>query len=357
MRKRGSSKEINIIQELDRFIKDCEKGKRLKKNGSRMRKETIDNYRYLKVSLEDFVKDTGFQLRLKTLTGNNRRVFEQEKRYWKKFHYRFTSYLYKDKDLYDNYVGHICKLLRSLFNYIQSERGYNIGYFHRNFHVVKEDIQIIALQPERLRFLINDEDFDASLSKKEREVKDICVFGSTVALRYGDLMTLTKRNLTNENNGVYLNVRASKTQVLTRIRLPHYCLEIIEKYKRNNGQKLLPVCHPNTFRKQIRKIAEKAGWTEPVPKIRSKRGIPVEIYTNKKTRKPYRFCDLLATHTMRRTGISTYLSLGIKEEIVRGISGHAPGSKEFWRYVSYTQGLIDKEMDMVYEKLATADHD
>jgi len=40
---------------------------------------------------------------------------------------------------------------------------------------------------------------------------------------------------------------------------------------------------------------------------------------------------------MRRTAITTLLIMGVPEAMVRKISGHAPGSKEFYKYVGIAQ--------------------
>ena len=42
---------------------------------------------------------------------------------------------------------------------------------------------------------------------------------------------------------------------------------------------------------------------------------------------------------MRRTAITTLLLIGVDEISVRRISGHAPGSKEFYKYVVMVHGL------------------
>ena len=55
---------------------------------------------------------------------------------------------------------------------------------------------------------------------------------------------------------------------------------------------------------------------------------------------------------MRRTAITTMILLGMPESLVRKISGHAPGSKEFYRYVKYTQNYLDEHTDKVFEKLS-----
>jgi intergrase/recombinase len=54
---------------------------------------------------------------------------------------------------------------------------------------------------------------------------------------------------------------------------------------------------------------------------------------------------------MRKTAISTMLSLGMPEHIVRKISGHAANSKEFFRYVKMAQNVIDKEADKVFDQI------
>jgi intergrase/recombinase len=85
---------------------------------------------------------------------------------------------------------------------------------------------------------------------------------------------------------------------------------------------------------------------------RAKRGKTYElkkIHADKKH--AFRFCDVATTHTMRRTAITTMLSLGVPEQIVRKISGHSPGSKEFYRYVSWAQSYQDKETEKMFSRL------
>ncbi len=71
----------------------------------------------------------------------------------------------------------------------------------------------------------------------------------------------------------------------------------------------------------------------------------------KKSKEPYRFCDLVTSHTMRRTAITTMISMGMSEHLVRRISGHAPGSKEFYRYVEVSQKQLDNETQKVFFQL------
>jgi integrase len=59
----------------------------------------------------------------------------------------------------------------------------------------------------------------------------------------------------------------------------------------------------------------------------------------------YRFCDLISSHTMRRTAITTMLRMGMNETNVRLISGHAAHSPSFYRYVFYADSFMEEEMD------------
>lgn len=346
-------KEYPLLDLLDRFISDSKRRKRVQKSGKVITAGTIENYKGLRKLLTDFVEKTNFPLRIRPANKLHAREMKTEKNYWKKFYQRFTDYLYSDLDGYDNFVGTQIKLLRSFFNYVNTELLINTGTFHRSFYARSEEIQIVVLTPERLNYLITSKELEEKLSKRLKVVKDIFVFGCTVALRYSDLMKLTRDNLEWINEEVYLNVQSQKTQTYTRVLLPQYAVEITGKYHRNKKQRrLLPYFHKVYMNKYIKELLEIAGFTEQFMRIRQKRGQNFTVYKNRETKEHYRFCDMCTTHTMRRTAITTMLSLGMKEDMVRKISGHAPNSKEFYRYVNYAQAYLDREIKNVHEKLS-----
>jgi hypothetical protein len=53
---------------------------------------------------------------------------------------------------------------------------------------------------------------------------------------------------------------------------------------------------------------------------------------------------------MRRTAITTILSLGMSEQVVRKISGHAL-RKEFYCYILWAQTYQDQKTEKMFEKL------
>jgi site-specific recombinase XerD len=343
-------KELSFLKLYDQFINDNQKGKRLQPNGKKITAGTIANYGYTRQLLQAFSVAKSFILRIRPVRQLNQRELGVEKNYWKKFYRHFTDYLYHDCGHYDNYVGQTIKNIRVFFNYLNKDLALGIGDFHKLFYVRKEEIAIYPLMPEELNFLITNKKFEASLTRRMQEVKDFFVFGCTVALRVSDLLVLKKTNIRIINQQQYLAVRSVKTATDTLIKLPDYAMDILGKYKKS--KKLLPPFNKTNLNKYIKQLLEQAGFTHAVQKIREKRGQGIEL-----RKLPYsvakqtRFCDVASTHTMRRTAITTMLSLGMPEPVVRKISGHAPGSKEFYRYVLWAQTYQDQETEKMFEQL------
>ena len=135
-----------ILPLFKQFINDSESGKRLKKDGAKISKGTIDNHRYVYHNLLAFCADTNFDLRICEAHKLNQREFVSEKNYWKKFHRRFSAYLYK-KGCYDNYVGANFKNFRTFINYLRNEKNFNTGDFYKSLHIRKEEVAILVLSP------------------------------------------------------------------------------------------------------------------------------------------------------------------------------------------------------------------
>jgi len=348
----SSKKAHSFFKLYDKFISDSERGRRLQPNGKKVTSGTIQNYVYTKRILEKFCNSKGFVLRIYSVKYLTQRQMQVEKNYWKKFYKKFTDYLYNDCSHFDNYVGQNIKNIRTFFGYLNKTLLLNVGDFHLQLYVRKEEVPIVTLLPEELNFLIYNKDFEVKLTPKMQRVKDVFVFGCTVALRFSDLLALKKSNLRIINNNWYLNVRSQKTSVDTQISLPDYAIDILKKYRKLKGSFLLPRFNNVNLNLYIKDLMELAGFTHSIVKTRGRRGMVKEILKNSKNKKDnYRFCDLVTTHTMRRTAITTMLCLGMPEHLVRKISGHSPLSKEFFRYVSLAQAYQDKESATMFDKL------
>lgn len=338
-------KQFDFLKLFEQFIAESKSGKRLKKDGSRIRPGTIENYESVLKELKRFSTKHNFKMRINNCKQISTRGLKSEKIYWKRFYKAYSDYLYS-LGCYDNYVGLHFKIIRTFFNYLRREKSIVTGDFHKNFYIRNETIPIYVLHPHQLQFLISDTHFEESLPLYLKKTKDIFVFGCTVGLRFSDLMTLKKQNLEKINGLAYLRTRSIKTFTDTRIKLPVYAQEIINRYK--HLKTLLPVVSNNRLNLNLKELCDLAGWNYEVGKQHEKRGVMKSI---KLKGQSYRFCDLVSTHTMRRTSITTLLSLGMPEIMVRKISGHSANSKEFYRYVNYAQQFIDKETDKIFSTL------
>ena len=54
---------------------------------------------------------------------------------------------------------------------------------------------------------------------------------------------------------------------------------------------------------------------------------------------------------MRRTAITTLLILGVPELVVRNLSGHAPGSKEFYKYIAIANEYSNTQIKEAQKKI------
>jgi site-specific recombinase XerD len=343
---KSNSKEMELLPLFKRFINDCKSGKRVQGNGHKLSAGSINNYGYCYKLLENFSVEKQFYLRVRHTNKLKARELLVEKNYWKKFYRQFTDYLYMDCNHFDNYVGANFKIIRSFLRYLSTDLLIDAGSFYKTFYVHKENIPVLTLMPEELNFLIYNKEFEAGLSPVMQRVKDVFVFGCTVALRFSDLMQLKQSNLRINGEEWYLQVRSQKTHIYTQVRLPDYAIDILKKYIRKK-RNLLPAFNKTNMNKYVKLLAEKAGYTQQIEKHRTRRGKQVTVSGNTAVR----FCDLVTTHTMRRSAITVMLSLGVPEQVVRKISGHASGSKDFYKYVAVVQTYQDRETTRMFDKM------
>ena len=326
-----------IIPLFKKFIKDTETGKRLKKNGERIKSGTIENYKYVLNNLTKFSIETSFELRVCDASKLNKREFTSEKNYWKKFYKRFTTYLYKS-GCYDNYVGNNIKIIRTFFNYLKNDKDLNTGDFQRLFYVRNEEIEILVLSPEQLKFLIYNKEFEDSLNPTLKRIKDIFVFGCITGLRYSDIFLITDKNFEQQQGDLYLKFKSQKTKTYSSIKLPEYAISIYKKdIPKNNKSSIFKKIALLNFNKNLKLLGEKANFIAPIEFSREKQGIKRKAVSSTTQ---YRFCDKMSSHMMRRTTITTFLILGMPEHLVRKISGHSYGSNSFNRYALHLYWLL-----------------
>ncbi len=337
---------------LESYIKDCYKGMVIKK-GVRSKPQSIQMYEVLLKYLQDFDPEGKYCLEISPAQKLSLKQLEKQKKIWNEFQRNFLDYLYDQKHCFDNYVGAMIKRIKSVLNWIENEKGIGTLPYRLVFVAPKaEKIPIIILNQKRLQYIVYSEEFKRNLPDSLEAIYKILLVGSFVALRYSDLKLLKRSNLEFTQTGTYLRMTSLKTQTETRVLLPDFVGELLQKQDKRQKY-LLPQMSLAHFNKGLKKLGKFAGWCEDSPKVRFKRGEMVTVYKNPNTRRHFKFYEHLSSHLMRRTAITNMLILGMSEMNVRKISGHAPGSKEFFRYVSIAQEFLDKETEEYHRKLAT----
>jgi len=347
------SRQLLLLPQFQKFITASATGRRLMPSGKKVSPGTIQQYQCTNLLLEEFEQQQEYPLRIIILHRSSIRVIQKEKNYWIKFFRKFSEFLYNQKGYFDSYTSSVFKTIKAFFHYLAVEKALPIGEFHKRFRIPVHNFTPVILSPSQLRFLITDKNFEQSLQKALQRTKDIFVFGCTVALRLQDLMRLTKNNIQYTNEGNYMVLHTQKTGAEVKVLLPAYATAIIDKYKRKAGRYVLPRLAGSNLNLQIKVIMKKAGWDYSLPKIRHKQGRPLEIKT--KTGDSFKFYDHITVHSMRRTAITTLLLMGVYETSVRRISGHAPGSKEFYRYVVVVQDYLDEKIKKAHVRLLEGD--
>ena len=347
MNKNSNKKEL--IPLFEKFIQESKNGKRIQKNGKRLSESSITSY---KNTLKYIVKiNQKYQspISISCSFKKNRQEIIKESKYWANFFIQFKKEMYLN-GCSDNYVGLNIKNLKTFFKYLEFEKYFPASDFYKKFYPPHFETQIFVLEQDKLRFLITNLEFENSLTNNLKTIKDIFVVGCTVGLRYSDLLSLKKSNLHFTNNNLYVVTTSKKTNTNTRIKIPLHIEKIINKYQKKKNTKLFPEISLWNFNCYLKQLGEKAGWTYTVEKQRVFNGQKREVKNNGMS---YRYCDRLTSHTMRKTAITTLLTLGMPEQIVRKISGHSVNSKEFYKYVKYSESFQDDETDKAFSKFLT----
>ena len=328
-------------------------GQRRTATGKKINKNTIVFYECVLKLLQEYEyqKETAIGFRL--LPKQSIRINTIEKKYWLKFYNIFSKFLYS-KGYSDGYVGSIWKSLKTFVRWIIKEKALPIAPVYNWFTITQTQYNPIILSVPKLQFLITDELYTTGLTANLIRVKDIFLAGCTLGLRFSDLMGLKKNNLITEDGQLYIILYTIKTGSYTKIPVPDYLSTIFKTYRTNKGKFLLPQYSNARFNILIKRLGEKIGWTEQLPKYMSYKGKWVE--QKKEGNKSWQYYDHLSSHTMRRTAITTLLVLGVPEHVVRKVSGHTPGSKEFYKYVVIAQEFLNKEVQQAHKKLFHLDN-
>ena len=153
--------------------------------------------------------------------------------------------------------------------------------------------------------------------------RDVFLAGCYTGQRYSDYSRIRKEQITEENGRKYIRFKQQKTGEVCVIPVKPELDAILKKYGYT-----LPKTWEQKINDNIKKVAAKAGILDPVTIKKSKGGMTVESVMRK--------CDLVKTHTARRSACTNMFLAGIPSISIMKISGHVTET-EFLKYIKVSK--------------------
>lgn len=297
----GVQQKVTFFQFLDTLIISTQNGTRLHpKTQKPLAPGTAKTYQTAKNILLDFQTKTGYKVEFDSVTVG--------------FYKLFLSYCYSKK-YKANYIGKIIKKLKTVMSEATDEgHNRNLDFKKKSFASIAEPVDNISLTEIERQLLA-----DVDLSEKPHldKVRDMFVIGCYTGLRYSDYSAIDA----NKIKGGSIIVEQTKTGGKIVIPVHPKVQGIVSKY---NGT--LPISISN--QKTNEYLKEICRTIKPFKEFEEITSTVGGVVTKQKIQR----CELISTHTARRTFCTLEYLAGTPAITIMAISGHK-SEKEFLKYI------------------------
>jgi integrase len=269
--------------------------------------------------IKDFQKVTNYSIRFDNVNID--------------FYEKFRDYAFEERNTMNNYFARLVTVTKTFMNWAY-ERSYHENLDFKKFKSPQNTIEVIYLTMDELMALYHHE-FD---STRLEHVRDFYCFGCFTGLRFSDIKQLRPSNVFKDH--IRLNIQKTKS-IDHKIPLNNYAKAILDKYKETLYEPL-PTISSQKFNKYIKECAEIVKINKPLNITR--------YIGQRRVDKVLPKYELITSHTARKTFVTNSLILGMKEMVVRNITGHKDESS-FKRYVEIADDFKNKEMDDTWNKI------
>lgn len=300
-----------LLEFMDFYIVQCEKGAILNNKGLPLSPGTIRNYKSARAAVNRYNKGRRRELGLHTFSIAD--------------YNDFVNYLNDSTHARGRYcinvLGKFFKDLRHIMRYAY-DYGYteNLTYKHRDFKVPQTLVQTVYLTEEELDALNH-----LDLPDNEASVRDAFLISCYTGLRHSDIEQLTADHFDLKNNTLTISTRKTGARVV--IPIHHVIREILER----NGNKPPKANCNQSSNRRLKLICQKAGIDQTVLYEEIRGGKSVKVSKPK--------YELITTHAGRRTFCTLAVMNEIPTQLVMKLSGHRTESN-FNRYVRVTADQI-----------------
>jgi len=293
-------------QTLLTYIDNYVKGKTA--SGGALKVKSINT---LKNKLEAFSRETGTSISYSAINDG----------FYKKFTAWFSSQkrvLKDETEVYYslNYIAKMTGNIRRMMNQSRAD-GMHRSDDYKAIRKKEEDVYKVYLSDAELKKLI-----DADLPGMYANARDLFIIGCYTGLRVGNYMNI--------DPDIQVNLQTGFIQAIVNKNGPRVIIPIhteVEKIiRRLNG--MPRAISDNKLNKYIKEACRLAGITEKIMWMRTEGGQRREHVNDK--------CDLVSSHTARRSFCTNAMLAGIPVYDIMLISGHRT-IKTFMRYIGIQQ--------------------
>lgn len=206
-----------------------------------------------------------------------------------------------DKEKYSrNFTGIMIGRIKTVLHE-GKKLGYHDSDYWREMKKFTERVENVALTKAECELIINFET-DSSI---ERKAIDLFILGYKTGARFSDVCRLTTDSI---HDG---RIQFVQQKTAEKVEIPASPM-VVEVLSRNGGK--APKLSQQQYNKTIKSVAKKAGVTDTIEVVRSEGAGYIHEYKQK--------CDMISSHTARRSCITQLHFSGVPAKDVMTISGH-----------------------------------
>jgi integrase len=304
-RAKGKKKET-LNEYISRFIEEAENGTRLIQGGKRYANSTC---KILKSWYRVFLQ---YQAEKHPVNFSDITM---------KFYNDYTGFFTK-KNLTPNSIGRYVKHLKAIMRAALEEGLHNnMVVEDKKFKVTKVPVESIYLTEKEINLLFH---LDLHSHQELQVARDVFLVGFYTAMRFSDYSRIRKEDYKEYEDGTkVIDLTQKKTGARVVVPVSPALFAILARYDFT-----LPKTYEQKVNMRIKEVAEKAGITELINTEKIRGGLTVKDTKRK--------CDLVTTHTARRSGCTNMYLAGIPVLDIMKISGHKT-EREFLNYIKVTK--------------------
>ncbi len=305
-----TSKET-LNQYIERFIREIRSGERLhNQHGAHepvfYTEGTIKNYE-------------GFRNIWNNYQGNNKLDFEDLDN---SIYTNFINYCVQlpnilkpdEPGLSTNTIGRHVKQLKRIMKAARLDKLHS-NTEYENFKEPKAKVHSIYLNEDELKKL-----YDLKLSGMDENIRDVFLIGCFTLQRFSDYCRISPNMIQSKSNDVkVIELIQTKTNQRVVIPIRPTLNTLLTKYSYE-----VPKVYPQKLNDRIKELARDVGITDPIQIEKYKGGKRINETVPK--------CNLIMSHTARRSGCTNMFKDGFQPITIMKISGHKT-EREFLKYI------------------------